>query len=158
MLNSKDFSLIYETYHQDVYRLLYFMSGNKEVSEDLLQNTFIKAFNNFNQLKNREKLKSWLLQIARNQFLDYLKSAHVSKKADGVEIEIAQNGQAETVVELMQVLKQLSPDYREVLVLTEMEGMTALEVSEITGISESAVKSRLLRARKEIISIKNESI
>jgi RNA polymerase sigma-70 factor, ECF subfamily len=158
MSNSKEFSLIYETYHQDVFRLLYFMSGNKEVSEDLLQNSFIKAFKNFQQLKQRDKFKSWIFQIARNQYLDYLKSADVSKKIDGVEVELSQNAQAETVIELNQILNNLSPEHREVLILTEMEGMTAAEVSEITGLSESAVKSRLLRARKEIISKKNESI
>lgn len=158
MSSSKDFSLVYEAYHQDVYRLLYFMSGSKEVSEDLLQNTFINVFKKSGQLKDKNKLKSWIFQIARNQYLDYVKSAYVSKRVEQEELEVPDRDQTETVIDLTQILKKLSPEHREVLILTEMEGMTASEVFEITGISESAVKSRLLRARKEIISIKNESI
>ena len=155
---SNDLSLIYEAYHEDVYRLLYFMSGNKEVSEDVMQNTFVKVFKNLHQLKNNDKMKAWIFQIARNQYRDHLKSAYESRKIEKDEIEIAQQSQAETVVELIQTLNLISVDHREILILIEMEGMTIQEVSEITRISEAAVKSRLHRARQELIAIKNESI
>ncbi|MBT7609437.1 MAG: RNA polymerase sigma factor [Bacteriovoracaceae bacterium] len=161
MLISDNHSLVYEVYSKELYRHLYFLTGNKELSEDLLQNTFIRVFQKLDQLKDSHKLRSWIYQIARNLYFDHLKSGYESTKDilddDVPSLDSSSKAQAESVHDLNFILNQLSPDDREIILLVEMEGMTVSEVSDITRDSSAAIKSRLLRARKKIISIKNES-
>lgn len=149
-------SALYQKYSFDLYKYLHFLCGKKELAEDLVQNTFIKVFRNIGSLKNNEGIKGWIFQIARNLYFDHLKSANNSKR-DNNEINFDQiedeSNQSESVLELKNLLNQLDAKDRDLIILVEISGNSLLEVSEITGISLSAVKSRLHRVRKTLNNI-----
>lgn len=68
-----DFQLIYEQHAEEVYKFLLRLCGNATLAEDLLQTTFLKAIEKVDTFDNRCKLTSWLCQIAKNDYYDYLR-------------------------------------------------------------------------------------
>lgn len=75
-----DFNEIYRTYFSDVYKFILNLSGNKEIAEDVTQETFIKALKGIKKFDGNCKLSVWLCQIAKKHILHTLKSIQKSKR------------------------------------------------------------------------------
>ncbi|HTL39819.1 MAG TPA: sigma-70 family RNA polymerase sigma factor, partial [Methylomirabilota bacterium] len=69
--NSSAFAEIYDYFSEKIYRFIYFRVGHKEVAEDILADTFVKAWQKINQINSPLALSAWLYQIARNNIIDY---------------------------------------------------------------------------------------
>lgn len=129
-------------------------------AEDLTQETFIKAFNSLNSLKDTDKFSAWLFTILRHTVLDYLRSTKhmVSLEnllEDGFEPrsdtpEDAAAGALESHEEdlrTLQVLQTLREDYREVIVLKHVEKLSYKQIAKRLNMSVSAVGEKLSRVR-----------
>src|SRR5512141_869456 len=125
-----------QAHQHRVFRFGVKMCGEEEDAKDVLQETLIAAARNIRDFRGASSVSTWLYTIARSFCI---KKHRTSKFApDHV-------GSLEEVPE--QARAVLEPMYREVLVLRDVEGLSAAEVGEILGISVEAVKSRLHRAR-----------
>jgi RNA polymerase sigma-70 factor, ECF subfamily len=126
---------------------------DKVVTEDILQDLFIKIHLKIGTLKDESKLKPWLYQIARNMIMDYYRS---NKSAYHPPVLIAEQAMEETdnkvmdeaMHDMISMMNDLPPEYCEALCLTELDGLSQKEYAERIGIPYSSAKSRVQRSRK----------
>lgn len=146
-----------------LYKYVFYLSGNQQLSEDISHDTYLKALKNIGQLKDPEQTTAWLKKIAKNLFLDYKKSAAQSKPhvdfeecLDSEHSRMAA-GQSmgpnnpDTQILAMQALQSLDDEDRNLVILVDIEGHSYAEVSSSLGMKEGTVKSKVFRARKKIL-------
>jgi RNA polymerase sigma-70 factor, ECF subfamily len=152
----------------NIYRLGLKMTGNPQDAEDVLQETFIKAFNNLKDFEGRSKVSTWLYRIAVNESLmllrkrrDGVTSIDVGFESDDNEIfprqifdwcclperELLRD---EVKEHIEAAAGMLSDANRAAFLLRDVEGLSTQETAEVLDISESAVKVRLMRARMQL--------
>ncbi|HPZ08304.1 MAG TPA: sigma-70 family RNA polymerase sigma factor [Candidatus Eremiobacteraeota bacterium] len=160
------FETLINTYEKHVYNIAWNMLRNTEDAEEVLQETFIKAYSKLYQFEGRSKFSTWLYRIATNESLMLLRKRnpvpHVSLDEpldDGYRAKIRrelidwrENPQDiylknELQEKIDHIILTLPEDYRTVFVLRDIQGMSGEKVSEILGITLAAVKARLHRAR-----------
>ena len=154
-------------YEKAVYGITQRMCGNAEDAADMTQETFIKAYNSLSSFRGDSKFSVWLYRIATNVCLDFLRSksrkptVSLSMEDDDgeeVELDIADESQSpERLLErgltrdaVRRGLNALSPEYRQILLLREIQGLSYEEISDILTIEVGTVKSRIFRARKRL--------
>ena len=154
-------------HEKGVYAIAQRMTGNAEDAADMAQETFIKAYNSLSSFRGDSKFSVWLYRIATNVCLDFLRSR--SRKPtvslsveddDGEEtqMDIADDSQSpELLLErgltrdaVRRGLKSLAPDYRQILLLREIQGLSYEEIAEALALEVGTVKSRIFRARKRL--------
>ncbi|WP_413288101.1 RNA polymerase sigma factor [Bdellovibrio sp. HCB337] len=141
-----------------LYKFCLLLCHNKELAEDLCQETFIKAFRNIQTIQNPAVFYGWMCQVAKNLFIDHTRSAsskdHVSDESLG---DVAGRSDMDVVLSVQKVLSQFEPEDRFLLMLVELEGHSYKEAGEITGLTEDAVRSKLHRLRSLFIKKFNKS-
>ena len=158
------FSRLVEAYQRPVYNLTYRMLGNAQEAEDAAQETFLRAFSRLQQYKPEHKFSTWILSIANNHCIDRLRkrrATFVSIDDNPVLQNLEDDGplpersalRREHSREIQALLNELDPDYRTPLILRHWEELSYDEIAETMGISVSAVKSRLFRARQKMADI-----
>lgn len=150
----------------ELYNFALRLTGNRHEAEDLLQESYFKAYKYFHQLRERSKFKEWIFQITANQFKNFLRKKkkentfyHDDSEQAFVEKEKVYRNPDELLLQsdrskiVRRALEHISPKMRSVLVLFEIEGYSIEEVSDTLGISRGTVKSRLHYARKKLREI-----
>lgn len=135
--------------------------SNKEIAEDLLQETFVRIHKNLDNIDDIQLIRSWVFQIARNIVIDYYRSkSHNAKSVeddleDDLDILIEEEENLNELVEgwLPQMITQLPNNYREAVELYELEGVPQKQIAERLGISLSGAKSRVQRGRTKLKSL-----
>lgn len=136
---------------------------DRQAAEDVVQEALLRAWTNAEKLCAREgSIRGWLYTVVRNLALDRLQSAAYRYESVGAEhLEVAQRDHADAVlagVESVILLRQLSPEHREVLVHTYLYGRSVQETARLLGIPAGTVKSRqhyalsILRSRARVRS------
>jgi len=161
------FQEIIEKYENRIYRFGFRMCGHRQDAEDVVQDTFISAFRYLKDFRGEATLLSWLLRIASSACI---KKRRLRKNEPRQLLEFEDSGETGAVstasslsgrpstphdsvagAEVRELLRRavaaIPANYRAVLVLREMEGLSGRETAEALGISEGAVKVRLHRAR-----------
>ena len=152
---SVDFNDIYRTYFSDVYRFILNLSGNKEIAEDVTQETFIKALKGINKFDGKCKLSVWLCQIAKNTYFTYIQK---HSKIKTTEIENLDNEAKDEVdfdsrirlLEIHKALHNVPEPYREVFMLKVFGDLTHTEIGQLFGKTESWAKVTYLRAKDKL--------
>jgi RNA polymerase sigma-70 factor (ECF subfamily) len=162
------FAAMVDLYSPPLYRLVMRMLGNPQEAEDALQETFLQAFRNINQFEGRSRLSTWLYRIATNQALMKLRKREPDFVSVDEPIETTEGGSlprqlrdwcclpeqefmsSEASRHLDHAIQELSPALRAAFILRDLQEFSTREAAEILEISESAVKTRLLRARLEL--------
>lgn len=147
----------YNLTYKKLYGYCLILTNHSEFADDVLHDTYIKAFRSLKNLKNPSKCNAWLRVIAKNIFLDSHKKSY-KKNEIGIfddTTSITDTSEAYLKHDIITTLESLSPDDRELIYLIDMEGMGYKSASEVIGISEEALKSRIFRARKKFIEIYN---
>ena len=149
----------YRKHRARVYAFLLRLSGRRDVADDLLQDTWIKLARAAPGLREDTRLDSWLLTVARNEFISYrrwsvldvtrLFSLGLEPRALDAGPE-AQTATSARLACLERALLMLPASQREVLLLVAVEGIDQEEVARILGVSYAAVRQRLSRARAEL--------
>jgi len=162
------FGELVRRYEGKIFRLAQHVTQNREDAEDVLQETFMKAYEHLEQFKGDSKFYTWIVRIAVNQALMKLRRRKTDKSVsldetidtgeDTVVREIAAWGEdpeqqfsrEELAGVLDTAIQSLEPLYRSVFVLRDMEELSTEETADALGLSVPAVKSRLLRARLQL--------
>jgi len=162
------FEMVVEDNHDRIYNVIYRLVGDQEEAADLTQDTFVAAFRAYERFRYEASVYTWLYRIAVNltknrfekqQRLDsrraysldepmQLESDEVTRQVEDWTLSpdrIAENDQLRAIV--LQEVCDLKYDYREVVVLRDLEGLRYKEIADILGCSVEAIKSRLFRAR-----------
>ncbi len=151
-----------ETYQHRLMRYLMFLTGKREVAEDLFQEVWIRVLRNGAQYNGKARFDTWLFTIARNLVIDLSRKRtmasldemqETSAENDARPFEIAQDGPGpleqlqclEQASEVQVVMQTLDTAYREVLTLRFQEEMSLEEIAAVTRAPLSTVKSRLYR-------------
>ena len=162
------FTELVNRYERNIFRLARHITEHEEDAEDVLQETFLKAYSNLNQFQGASKFYTWLVRIAVNESLMKLRRRKadrfvsldepVETENDTVSREIAawdenpeqQYSRAEINGILSRTIDSLSPGFRTVFLLRDVEGLSTEETATALDLSIPAVKSRLLRARLQL--------
>jgi RNA polymerase sigma-70 factor, ECF subfamily len=160
-----EFARLVEASSGVIYRLAIKMLDNPQDAEDVLQETFLKAFKALPNFDGRSSLSTWLYRIATNEALMLLRKRKVqfvsidepqeSDEAAQEPLEIVdfcclpevELLSAEARRNLDQAIERLSPNLRIVFLLRDIEGLSTQEAAQVLNLSETAVKTRLSRAR-----------
>ena len=147
-----------------VYRLALRLAGQESQADDLTQETMLKAYRSWHQYKKGTNVRAWLLTILRHTFInEYRKSKRTGPTVDINEIEgfsvfhdlqeTDPEGHFFSKIvddEVIRAIDSLPEEFRETLVLSDMEQLTYTEIAEVTGVPIGTVKSRLFRARQAL--------
>jgi RNA polymerase sigma-70 factor (ECF subfamily) len=162
------FSQLVNRYDRNVFRIAQHITHNEEDAQDVVQDAFLKAYRNLDRFQENSKFYTWLVRIAVNEALMKLRKRRndrtVSLDEDleteegSMPREVADwspnpeqlYGQSELGDILKKTVQGLSPGFRTVFVLRDVEGLSTEETAEMLGLSIPAVKSRLLRARLQL--------
>ena len=150
-------------YQRDILNFHYRLVGNRFEAEDLAQETFLKAYNKLESLKEKNKIKSWLYSIARNVTIDFFrKNKNRSIPLDSVILENYARATAvdyredvmksEISIEMQKCLLQLSESDQMIVKLLYYEGFSYKEICDLMDINQNTLKSRLHRARKVLLA------
>jgi RNA polymerase sigma-70 factor (ECF subfamily) len=166
------FNELVVTYQRRVFALVFRMLGRRDEAEDLAQEVFVQVFKAIDQFRGDSKLSTWIYRIAVNLCKNrtkYLSRRHANDQDDvdamadrlpfsaakGVSVggisrpdELVEGMQLEVVVK--RAIAQIEPEFREVLILRDVEDMSYEEIAEVTGLADGTVKSRINRARAQL--------
>lgn len=125
---------------------------DRETAEDLLQEGFVKVFNNIEKFRGEGSFEGWVRRIMVNTAVEYYRRSVkmypvVSIEEQIVEVDFETVGDDLEVADIMKLIEQLSPGYRTVFNLYAIEGYSHKEIAEMLKISEGTSKSQLARAR-----------
>jgi RNA polymerase sigma factor (sigma-70 family) len=148
----------------DAYNLARWLMKNQEDAEDMVQESYLRAFRFFASYREGTNCRSWFLRVVRNTCYTALGSREVKEKPvpldwetdeieDSAPLPSAVLSQKATVETVREAIAQLPLDFREVLVLRELEGLSYKEISEVSGVPLGTVMSRLARARHQLYLI-----
>lgn len=152
------FEKIYEKYKNQLYRFCFRMISDKETALDIVQDVFLKLYENINSIEPNSSLSALLFKMARNKCLNFIRDK--KEKIDTEQIEINSNFEIEKEFEiketqerLMKVLDLIGDEYREILILREWNGLSYADIAEVLNTTIPAVKSKLFKARKKLTEI-----
>ena len=160
-----EFEDIYKRYYKDVYYCLLYMSSNPELSEELTQETFYRAFKNIHKFKGKCQLNSWLCQISKNTYLSWVKKQkHLTdispdmedsagtgvKEGDGRSTPETLCIRKEEALSVYKVLHLLQEPYKEVFTLKTLGELSYKEIGEIFGKGEGWARVTYHRAKLKI--------
>lgn len=166
--DAQAFSNLIQRYEGKIFRLAQHITQNREDAEDVLQETFLKAYEHLDQFQGNSKFYTWIVRIAVNQALMKLRKRKSDRSVsldEGVDTgedivarEIAawdenpeqRYSREELNVILDSAVQSLAPSYRAVFLLRDVEELSTDETAEALDLSIPAVKSRLLRARLQL--------
>lgn len=157
-------------FERPLFSLIARMVGDREMAEDLAQETFVKAFRHLDRYDRERKFSSWLFKIAHNTTLDHLRrreletvaletpdddagdlAAVLADPSERSPEAVAQRGDLARA--LAGAVARLRPEYREVVLLRFAQGQAYQDIAEITGLPLGTVKTQLHRARKELMDV-----
>ena len=141
---------IYHKYKDDVFRLIYSYTLNREDTNDIFQKVFLKLYVNMKKFKSSdENVKKWLFRVSSNECKNHLKSFWISKRTNVDDITDMKNVDNKDN-SIIDALKEVQAKYRIPLYLYYYEGYNIDEISNIMKLSQSNIKQRLKRGRDKL--------
>lgn len=152
------FVALYNRYKEPVYAYCLKMMLDRDMALDVMQETFLRIYENRDRLLNTGSFKAWTFTIARNQCLNQFRRTNRQVPLDEARPAPAHETlraldhleKSEQVELVNHFLAQLKPDYREVLILREYQNLSYDEIAAVTRSTLGAVKSRLFKARRKL--------
>jgi len=153
-------ALLFQRYHRSLYGFLFHMTGQRESGEDMVQTVFYRMLKSRHTFTGEGEFKTWMYHVARNVLSDHFRSSRrtgVHLDIAGLEERIGGDTQLFELVEkrmavkvLQKAMAALSPESREILVLSRFQELKGAEIAEILNISVGAVKVRIHRAISQL--------
>ena len=141
---------------RQLHRLLTYLS-NPGVAEDLVQETYLRAFAALPSFAGRSPARMWLLSIAKRAAADHLRTIRRRPQTSQVEdwVATAEQGGAQTpdhgrLVVLRNLVAELEPERREAFVLTQVVGLSYADAAEVCDCAVGTIRSRVFRAREDL--------
>lgn len=162
------FEVLYDRYAHFVYNKCFWFVNQEEEAKDLTQDIFIKIYLNLSKFKGNSKLSTWIYAITVHTSINYVnqsktknKPIHLNDQFYDKEISNASDGSEPSDAELLdinfkrlnEILNKLPTDDKILLLMKYQDNLSVNQIVEILNIKESAVKMRLLRAKKKVIEL-----
>jgi RNA polymerase sigma-70 factor (ECF subfamily) len=152
--NRRDQELLYRRHAAKLYAVCLQYSGNNEEARDILQEGFIKIFENLESYKHEGSFEGWMRRITVNTALEKFRSRNNLYRVDDIDQVPEPDAEPDNqdyggleAADLIAIIRELPPKYRMVFNLYALEGYSHKEISEMMNISEGTSKSNLSRAR-----------
>ncbi|OGU09931.1 MAG: hypothetical protein A2W29_13835 [Gemmatimonadetes bacterium RBG_16_66_8] len=161
-------------YQRPVFSLIYRMVRDRELAEDLAQDTFVKVLNALDTYRPEYKFSSWIFKIANNAAIDHLRrrqldtlslegapDASTSGRLEATQLQVADRGESpldelearELGSAIEEAIGRLRPEYRSCIILRHIEGRSYDEIAEVLDLPLGTVKTFIHRARAELTEI-----
>ncbi|OZU90077.1 RNA polymerase sigma factor SigX [Virgibacillus indicus] len=168
------FEEIYEKYHRDLFQFIFYIVKDKQLTEDLVQDVYVKVLKSYSSFRRESSEKTWLFSIARHVTIDYFRSQNRKRKRfmeffdwnKKGEIIQDQNPmpdeiaiQSEAMQTIYNNLDKCTPDQKSVLILRYIQSFSIKETAEILNFTESKVKTtqhRALNALRKFLTEEQE--
>ena len=139
------------------------MLNDKMHADDIVQDVFIKLFENLNSIHNKQSVQFWLFKTARNEVMTFYRSTKNKKLiTNAVNIEDLEIEEPQSLADeienkelnnlILTELDFMNADFREVFILREYSGLSYKEIASLLSIDEELVKSRLYKARQKLVN------
>ncbi|AEG60509.1 RNA polymerase sigma factor [Desulforamulus ruminis] len=151
--------IIYELFYKRIFQAAYFVTGDIDLAEDVVQEVFLTLKNKIHQLADPSKLGSWLCRMSANKARNIIRHLARSSLVEDVGniYKEEQLMSPETAVvtgekskEIIKMINRLTPEHRQLIYLKYYKDLTLDKISNVTGVPKGTVKSRLYYARREI--------
>ncbi|WP_223066894.1 RNA polymerase sigma factor [Paenibacillus caui] len=155
--------LVYRSFYHFIYRDTYFIVRDHALTEDIIQDAFMKAITKGPKMQSDDNIPAWIKQLTRNTALDYLRKikrdrqifaepyGHISYAAFD-ELSVANEVESRERDELLyQAMDELKSEYRTVLLLFYVGGKSYREICRELNVTEPVLTQRLARARKKLL-------
>ncbi len=161
------FACLLDRYSTQVHSLIVRVVQSQEDAEELTQDVFMKVYKSLSSFKGNSSFSTWLYRIAYNtaisearkkkqEFLAIEEAQIVNISEEEIELAFGRTDNASNIRKLERALDMLAPDDRFIILLFYMEDKTVEDVSSITGLTVSNVKTKLHRIRKQLLVIINK--
>jgi RNA polymerase sigma-70 factor (ECF subfamily) len=144
----------FKMYKDDVYRVAYYYTRNSDEAEDLVQDTFIRAYKFFSKFRKDTNFKSWILKIMRNIYITKSKKKSKENSIKNYELDFSKDYSLEndyldnvTISEIRDAILMLPREFREVIILSDISGLMYEDIAKIIKVPVGTVRSRLHRGR-----------
>lgn len=148
---------LYTEYFDDIYRFVFSLTKNESLTEDIVQETFTRAYLNLNSFKKPPN-KAWLFTVSRNLFYDHLRK---NKKTSDMEIDLstipdneispeARIFEKENIQRLYEAIENLDEKYRNAIICFYVKELSYKSAAEQMKVTEANFKSILFRAKKKL--------
>ncbi|MBO7539113.1 MAG: RNA polymerase sigma factor [Prevotella sp.] len=151
--NKSAFDQLVRKYQSPVRRFFLNQTlGDAQLSDDLAQETFIKAYLNITKFRGLSSFSTWLMRIAYNVFYDDVRSRKQTEDIDSSAVlrQSASSGDSNLKMDIYAALALLKPDERTCITLQLIDGYPIEQISKITGIPDNTVKSHLRRGKEKM--------
>lgn len=159
------FEEVYRKYFSKVYGFLYKLTSNRELAEELTQETFYQAFLSFHRFEGKSEISTWLLAIAKHVYYKYLKKKKRTPEVTPIEAVSGDEGhpadhttdpahivqQSASAEEIRRKIDRIPEKYRDVVLLRIYGDMSFAEVGKALNISENSAKVIFFRAKKMLM-------
>ncbi|GAB4129495.1 MAG: RNA polymerase sigma-70 factor [Ignavibacteriales bacterium] len=157
-----EFTILFNKYKKRIYNYALKMLGDAMFADDITQIVFLRLYENFDKINNRESILFWLFRTTKNELMNHFRN-NSNKKiyAQSIDPEdvdcidsnsFAEQFEAKEYVTLLEKeLDNLNSEQKEVFVLREYSGLSYKEIASVLKIDETTVKSRLFKCRQKII-------
>ncbi|MCX6325260.1 MAG: RNA polymerase sigma factor [Bacteroidia bacterium] len=152
--NRRDQELLYRRHAAKLYAVCLQYSGNNEEARDILQEGFIKIFENLNHYKHEGSFEGWMRRITVNTALEKFRRRHSLYRVDDIDLIPEPDADPDNqdyagleAADLLEIIRELPPKYKVVFNLYAIEGYSHKEIGKMVNISEGTSKSNLFRAR-----------
>jgi RNA polymerase sigma-70 factor (ECF subfamily) len=158
------FELLVLKYQRRIFNLIYRLTGDNEMVEDIAQEVFLKAYKSLDSFHGKSSFYTWLYRIAINTSFNHIKSNKenqfkiLASDSEGDKIYSVENildteqllEQHELSKKINDAINSLNEEQKTIIVLRDVEGLSYDEIGKIIGCPSGTVRSRLFRARKEL--------
>lgn len=152
-----DMERIIEAYGDSLLRMCTLYLKDRQLAEDVVQETFIKVYEKYHTFNGTSEEKTWIMRIAINTCKNYMRTSWFKRVTTGFDLETISKERIDVNLEkkerqekLIDEIRQLSPKYKEVILLYYYQEMSIREVAQTLHIKEGTVKVRLQRARQQL--------
>jgi RNA polymerase sigma-70 factor (ECF subfamily) len=159
--NIIEFTLLFNRYKRNVYNYALKMTVDNDISEDIVQNVFLKLFENLPNIRNKDSIVYWIFKTARNEIFTHFRKKKVIREkfeplndeyTSGTNYSMSEAFELKEIKKIvLSMLEELPDEQKEVYLLREYGGLSYNEIARVTEVEEKTVKSRLYKVRQKII-------
>ncbi len=167
-MDREAFGLIYDHFAERLYKFIYFRVGHRELAEDILADTFVKAWTKIGQVSSAKAFTSWLYQIAKNNVIDYYRVKKVTVDLEEV-VDVLEDAsspidEANLMIEqkiIVELIEELPSEQQQVIRYKFFEELENIEIAQIMSKSEGAIRviqHRAVNKLKELLNKKKRKV
>ena len=153
------FAQLVERYWDRLYRWLYHLTRDRHTAEDLVQESFLKAFRGLKRFEAGSNFKAWLFRIAHNSFANHRRGA--ARLRQTLPDDVAEHGEGpldqvvsrEALQLLARAVEKLPPDFRSAFLLRAEEDLSFREIAAVLDLTEETARWRVFKARQKLLSL-----